>query len=174
MNDEALRGLLDERGLLRADAPFDPPGDAWTVFAQRSDARLDVAALRRNAEGFFSATLGLTTPKRHAGEGVERDVATVILARSGGQSAARTVWSRPADAGDHARAEDAERESGGGGLGLLAARCRQIWIVERHGPDDEVSLTIAAIFASVMLGPITGDREIFGVRGARERLAKLG
>jgi hypothetical protein len=57
-------------------------------------------------------------------------------------------------------------------MALLAQRCRTVWLVTRETDDDRVSLGIAAIFASVLLGPIlapTGD-ELFGVRTARAKL----
>ena len=47
-----------------------------------------------------------------------------------------------------------------------------VWLVTRDKEDDRVSLTIAAILASTLLGPILapeGDA-IFGVRTARMKL----
>ena len=46
-----------------------------------------------------------------------------------------------------------------------------MWIVECEGAQDRAALFIAAIFASVFLGPIlSADGELFGVRTARLKL----
>jgi hypothetical protein len=47
-----------------------------------------------------------------------------------------------------------------------------VWLVVRESPDDRVALTLAAILASALLGPVLapeGD-ELFGVRTARLKL----
>jgi hypothetical protein len=47
-----------------------------------------------------------------------------------------------------------------------------VWLVARESEDDRVALTIAAILASSLLGPIltpAGD-ELIGVRSARMKL----
>lgn len=68
-------------------------------------------------------------------------------------------------------------------MSLLAERCKMLWLVMIEGdagasapdPDaDRVALTIAAILASSLLGPIlspNGD-ELFGVRTARLKLER--
>jgi hypothetical protein len=61
----------------------------------------------------------------------------------------------------------------GAGLADLAARCPQVWLVEREEPEDLVALRLAAILAGVALGPILspGAGELFGPKTARERLS---
>jgi hypothetical protein len=57
-------------------------------------------------------------------------------------------------------------------MSLLAQRCEVVWLVTFESDDDRVALTIAAILASTLLGPIlspAGD-EVFGVRTARMKL----
>ena len=53
---------------------------------------------------------------------------------------------------------------------LAERRCGSIWIVEREGPEDRTALVLAAVIASVCLGPILGDGALFGVRTARVML----
>ena len=58
------------------------------------------------------------------------------------------------------------------GLALLARRCKTIWLLVPEVEEDRAALTLAAIFASHMLGPIMspGGQELYGVRGARLKL----
>ena len=59
-----------------------------------------------------------------------------------------------------------------GGLSDLARRCPYAWLVLAPSDDDRVALTLAAVLATVLLGPIVtpSGRRIFGVRGARMAL----
>jgi hypothetical protein len=175
VKDEAsFRALLDERGVLLPGA-LSPPdrSAAFTVFAQRGDAMLDLAAIKTQSTRFFEARLGLTVEKRYAHPPPETDAARVVLASNDGlTSGTRLCFARPATTDDHAAAEAAERRQGTTGMSLLAQRCPVVWLVTREADDDRVALTIAAIFASTLLGPIlspAGD-ELFGVRTARMKL----
>lgn len=171
MNQE---GLFDANGILRADASFTPPSaeSSLLVFAQRKNARVELASWRQHAERFFGTTIGLAVAKRYETDFPRTDVARIVLAPSRFEGGTRDALSRPADDGDWSRAEDAERKSAMGGMGALARRCKQVWIIEQRGSDDKTALSIAAILASVLLGPIVIGDEIFGVRGARERLER--
>lgn len=176
-SETTFRALVDPKsGVLQADALLPPPRSAsFTVFAQRPDARLDVAQLENQAARFFAAKLGLTVEKRYGGEVPVTDAARVVLACDDGSAAGtRLVYGRPAQADDHAAAEEAERRQGTFGMALLAQRCPTVWLVVREGEDDRVALTIAAVFASAFLGPILspeGDK-LFGVRSARLELER--
>jgi hypothetical protein len=165
MEAEAFRALLDDDGILRADAHFEATASSLLVFAQRSDARIELAAWRARAEGFFGTTIGLTVPKTYR-TFPDVDVAQIVVAPGG----VRLLYSRPATSADHALAEEAERASEMGGMSRLAERCKQVWLVEKEGSGDKTALLLAAIMASVLLGPIVDGLEIFGVRGARTRL----
>jgi hypothetical protein len=56
----------------------------------------------------------------------------------------------------------------------LAKRCPRVLLIESEGTDDRVALLLAALIASVELGPIvTPKAEIFGVRTARMKLEAL-
>lgn len=80
---------------------------------------------------------------------------------------------RSREADDLALADEAEARKGGG-LGRLAHRCPTVWLVERRTEEDPAALRLAAILASVLLGPILDARvpELVGVKTARERLVR--
>jgi hypothetical protein len=174
LTEGAFRALLDERGLLRRSALAPPDrGRCYAVFAQRPDVRLDVAGLKRQGEQFFATKLGLTVDKRYDDAAPDADVARFVIAGGDGTaSGTRLCYGRAADASDFAAAEEAERTMGTYGLALLAQRCKTIWSIVPETEDDRAALTLAAIFASAMLGPIVspGGLEIYGVRGARLKL----
>jgi len=174
LSEERFRELVDARGLLRAGALAPPDrGAAYTVFAQRDDAVLDIATIRSHASRFFGAKLGLTVEKRYGATAPAVDAARVVLACDDGTaSGTRLCFGRPATPDDWAAATAAESAQQSSGMSLLAQRCRTVWLVTRETDDDRVALTIAAIFASTLLGPIlspAGD-ELFGVRTARLKL----
>ena len=172
MNETEFRALLDENGILREGALRSPARDAaFTVFSQRPDAVLDMGVLKQQASRFFNAKLGLTVEKKYASYLPETDAARIVLSANEG-AGTRLVFGRRADGADLAAAEEAEREMETSGMSLLAQRCPTVWLIPFESADDRVALTIAAIFASVMLGPIVSPStaEIFGVRTARLKL----
>jgi hypothetical protein len=174
LTEEAFRALLDERGIVRRGALDAPVRErSFAVFSQRPDVRLDVDALGRQAERFFASKLGVTVDKRYEDAAPEADAARVVIAGGDGTSSGtRLCFGRATDSADFAAAEEAERAMGTYGLALLAQRCKTIWILVPETEEDRTALTIAAVFASHMLGPILspGGREIYGVRGARLKL----
>jgi hypothetical protein len=123
------------------------------VFSQFREPRLDGAAFGRAATQFFGVTLAVTGDEIALGD------------------AKRRVSSRLREENDLRDALEAERRTGFTGLYDLAERrCPTLWVVEREGPDDRVALRIAAILATVGLGPILDGAELFGVRTARRKL----
>jgi hypothetical protein len=67
---------------------------------------------------------------------------------------------------------------GGAGFDALLARARRLWQVA-HLPaagEATVPLLVAAALASALLAPVLPPEGgvLFGVRGARDRLARLG
>jgi hypothetical protein len=128
------------------------------VFSQSKEATRDVSAWDAHAARFFATRL-------QAGEGDE------ILVTHAGTAESRIISGRPREARELALADEAEARTGGG-LGHLARRCPTVWLVERRGDDDAVALRLAAILASVLLGPILDARvpELLGVKTARGRL----
>lgn len=186
--EQTFRTWLDERGVLVPGLEPDVPCP-YLVFAQRPDARLDATALRQHAARFFQAKLGLTVDKTYRGA-VVRDAARIVLATDDpSTSGTRLCFARPVEPQEHDRAEEAERVSHATGMGLLARRCPTVWLIARsfaptrpassRDPDintgiaeDRVALLLAAIFASVLLGPILDGDAIFGVRTARLKLER--
>jgi hypothetical protein len=172
--EESFRALLDERGVLRAGGLAAPDREiVYAVFAQRSDARLDLEDIKQKAERFFAAKIGISVDKRYADRAPDVDAARIMVAGADGTSSGtRLCHARPVESSDLAAAEAAERAMGTYGLALLAQRCKTLWLVVPEVEDDRAALTIAAIFASTMLGPILspGGQEIYGVRGARLKL----
>lgn len=170
--DEELAAMLDERGVLRPGASLDPPEPAYLVFAQRSDARCEIDAWRRNGERFFGTTVGLTVDKRYGGIYPDVDAARVVVAPGENVGGVRLCYARPATGADQDAAARADARAGYTGLADLARRCKTVWLVERQGEADRTALLLAAVVASVLLGPIldVGAAELFGVRTARVKL----
>jgi len=169
--DEAtFRAALDDRGILRPGA-LASPSPSFLVFAQRSDAFVDVAAWQGHARRFFATDLGLTTEKRYATPLPTTDAARIVVV-CGDEHGTRLAFARPRTDDDLRQAEAAEARAPAG-LALLAKRCPTVWLVEAATPDDRIALRIAAILASVLLGPIMPPARdaIFGVKTARLTLS---
>jgi hypothetical protein len=142
-----------------------PPSVApLRVFAQPAVAPVDIDAWSAHASRFFATRIGL------AGE---KD--SFVVAPDGHPPGVRSAAPRPCTDEDLAAADAAEARSGGGGLALLARRCQSVWIVQRETPADPLALRLAAILASLLLGPILDPEsgELFGVKTARAKLEAL-
>lgn len=175
LTEGAFRALLDARGVLVPGALAAPGlSESYAVFAQRPDARLDHAAVVHNALQFFSCRLGFTVDKKYDTTPPELDAVRVIVSSDAGPSGTRLAFGRRVEAEDLAVAAEAEKRSRGHGLALLAQRCPMLWLVMPESDEDHVALTVAAIFASTMLGPILapGGGKIMGVRSARLELER--
>ncbi len=151
---------------------------AYLVFAQQDDARIDIDAWNAHATRFFATRIGLTTERRYVtGERLpRRDEVELIVAPDGELPGRRSAFARPSEAEDLALAEAADARAGSTGLGLLARRCATVWLVARIAQPDGLALRLAAILASVLLGPILDGAagELFGVKTARAKLEALG
>lgn len=174
LTEETFRELLTDHGVLRNGALASPARErAYAVFAQRPDVRLDIEGIKRQADQFFATKLGLTVDKRYGDTVPDVDAGRIVVAGGDGTAAGtRLVYGRAVETSDLAAAEAAERAMGTYGLALLAQRCKTIWMIVPEVEEDRAALTIAAIFASTLLGPILspGGKEIYGVRGARLKL----
>lgn len=176
---DRLAPWLDRSGSLLPDAPFDEivGPTSFRVFSQRTDLALDLSRAQANAERFFSAKVGLAHPKSGDPSPRSHDAcALMVRTEDGAIGGTRILAGRLATRDDLDDAARAELASRGSGLADLAARCPTVWHVttdDALGSLDRPSLLIAAVFASVWLGPILAPRAqaIFGVRGAREALA---
>lgn len=133
----------------------------YLVFAQAAGAAVDPGAWDAQARRFFAPL-----QVRAATEG------WVVLVR-GDTEDERTIQVRPRTDDDLRLADVAEARRGGG-LGLLARRCPAVFVVGRRSGDDRAALELAAVVASVALGPILDPDvpELLGVKTARERLAR--
>jgi hypothetical protein len=148
----------------------------YVVFAQRADASIDIAAWNAQAERFFSTRLGLAEDKHYAAGAAapRRDEARFVIAPAGETPGIRSARARPCEADDLALALRADERAGPGGTGLalVARRCQTVWLIARALDPDPLALRLAAVLASVLLGPILDVRvpELFGVKTAREKL----
>jgi hypothetical protein len=148
------------------DPPRAPPAleGSYLVFAQAKEARADIDGWDAHAHRFFGTHVGLA--------GGEAPAWRLVIAPTSEAPAIRFVFARPREAGDLAWADAADPR--GSGMALLARRCPMVWLVSRDGiaSDDRPSLRLAAILASVFLGPILDVRvpELLGVKSARARL----
>ncbi|HET9960626.1 MAG TPA: hypothetical protein VFQ61_39415 [Polyangiaceae bacterium] len=167
------------------------------VFSQGDVAALDLAQLVRNGTRFFDAELNLrdadgfrlaaplATPASDPAQAHLREPnpspATVSLSielevvarqlRDAFEVRGRLVQTRDLEA-----AQRAEHRGQSGGMSQLAARCRGVFeLTPFQAPIVEATrageLLLAAVFASVCLGPVLPEDEsaLFGVRGAVTR-----
>ncbi len=132
------------------------------VFSQSESALVDAAGWDAHAARFFRTRLTLVQPRDGA----------VQIAPEGEPGGVRLVRSRVRADEDLALAEAADRA--GAGLALLARRCSRVWLVSRETVEDLLALRLAAIVASVVLGPILDARvpELLGVKSARARFER--
>jgi hypothetical protein len=175
LREEDFRSLLDEHGVLRRGLLEAPARSAaFTVFAQRHDARVEAEIWRRHAAQFFDTRLDLTVPKDYAFDPPDTDMARVVVSTSEKPEVTRICYGRPRTDDDLHAAGQAEARVGAAGLGKLAQRCHTVWLVVTEGEQDAAALLLAAILASVVLGPILSPdgEELFGVRTARLKLER--
>jgi hypothetical protein len=155
-----------------ADVPSRETG--FVVFAQRTDARVELEAWSAHAERFFATRVGLAEDKKYAPDIPVPlvDSVSFVIAPLGESPGVRLAFARPRDEEDLALAEAADARAGFTGLALLARRCPTVWLVARETEGDGLALRLAAILASVLLGPILDTRsgELYGVKTAREKI----
>jgi hypothetical protein len=171
---------FDENGWARGAVGPLAPGEAWTLLSPEPDARVDAARWAHQAEKFFRVQLAVVQEKRYpAGtlpiaDRVEIDVAI------GAETTRLLVVTVPADRAPEALAAGAAgaRAIGGAGFDALVLRTKRVWQVREQvdAGDARAPLVVAAVLASLFLAPIVppAGGTIFGVKGARERLAAQG
>jgi hypothetical protein len=140
------------------------------VFSQEPPGRPPYERLAANAVRFFSTTLDLLEQHEHS------IVMRLVCSRPALHGEFR-ITSRGTAKDDLMNARDAEARGRAGGMAMLAEKCGQIWTIESlptEVPRDAAVLTLAAICASVALGPVLppDGSTLFGVRGAIERRDK--
>jgi hypothetical protein len=178
---------FDENGwVVGAVAPMHVD-EAWSLLSPEPDARMDGVRWAHQAERFFRARLTVLPDKRYpAGtlplvDAAWAEVAPLTAARG---SRVVIVTLPLARAGDVRRAADLGVAAiGGAGMDALVVRARRLWQVSAEpagdgaeDADPRAPLVVAAVLASLLLAPIVppGGGTIFGVKGARERLAREG
>lgn len=139
----------------------------YAVFSQEQAAAPPFEKLAANASRFFSATLELRQVNE-ASISVRLVVARPQLAGD------FRIVSRVTTEDDRERARTAESRGRAGGMALLAEKCRHLWTLEATDnatANEAALLTLAAICASVALGPVLppDGATLYGVRGAIER-----
>jgi hypothetical protein len=146
---------------------------ATRVFSQQPDLVAALPQLLAHARRFFAAELNvLSASPPDRAEPLDAEVLVELeSARYPGRGKLR-ITSRAARDDDRFAAEAAEARGKAGGMSLLAARCKALWVLE---PEGEVSgsaeLQLSALLASVALGPVlpADESTLYGVRGAMER-----
>jgi hypothetical protein len=155
--------------------------EAWSLLSPEPDARVDDARWAHQAERFFRARLSIVQPKRYpAGTLPLADALEVDIGRQEDTVMTRIhIVTLPID-----RAPAVQRAAllgaqaiGGAGFDALLGRARRLWQVALPGAGDPgAPAAVAALLASLFLAPVLppGGGTIFGVKGARERLAAAG
>jgi hypothetical protein len=149
-----------------------PRAEAFTIFSPEAVPRVEAARWSQQARTFLDAEVVVLGEA----SGTLPDLATVELAVAGTPVTLRTfpisLESELLEAADRG-----VRAIGGAGFDVLVARAKRIWQIPiAVDGDPRAPLVVAALLASVLLGPIVPPDEetIFGVKGARTRLSKLG
>jgi hypothetical protein len=162
-----------------APPPARPGPLPLLVFAQQTEARLDVEAWDAHASRFFSTGIRLASAEdspnaepRLRALGTARLVVTPPL----GPPGVRAVRARPRSTADLEQARRAEELAGGAqGLVVLASRCPTVWLVERVDDLDASAWALAVALASVLLGPILDEQapRLVGAKTGRAILEAL-
>lgn len=133
------------------------------MLSPEASSALDPARLAHQARTFFDVELRF-------------DAATseIELGPAGAPTGRVRVASTPLDDAILERARRGVEAIGGAGFDALVDRARSVLRVSAIDGDVRAPLLVAAIVASIVLGPIVPPDEvtIFGVRGARERLER--
>jgi len=143
------------------------------VFSQEPDLVAALPKLLAHARRFFAVELEVLSASALERPDLAQAVVSLRLesARYPGRGTFR-IESRPTTDADRKAAEGAEARGKAGGMALLAARCRVLWVITAEGDaSGSAELQLSALLASVALGPVLpGDEStLYGVRGAMER-----
>jgi hypothetical protein len=178
----SLRVDTDDNGWARGAISPLSVAEAWTLLSPDPSSRVEPARWAHQAATFFRARLVVVQDKRYpAGTLPLADQVEVEIAGRDDPSTSRVlVVTVPEDRAPEARSAAAAgaRAIGGAGFDALLLRTRRVWQVREDvsGGDACAPLLVAAVLASLFLAPVVppGGGTIFGVKGARERLAARG
>jgi hypothetical protein len=181
---------FDENGWARGAIALLATSEAWTLLSPEPDARVDAARWAHQAIVHFGALFRVVQDKRYPAATMPlADRAHIDVTPRGAASATRVrVVTVPVDRAPEAlaAARAGARAIGGAGFDAILPRTRRVWQAaerlvapvpgEAEGADARAPLLVAAVIASVLLAPIVPPEggTIFGVKGARERLAARG
>ncbi|WP_437574371.1 hypothetical protein [Sorangium sp. So ce887] len=173
---------FDSNGWAEGRIELLPPGQGWSLLSPEPEARIDEHRWAHQARVFFGAELAVVQKKAYpSGATPMVDAVEVDIARAGGAPSRVLVLTAPLDRAPLLRAAAAAgvRAIGGRGFDALLARARRAWQVREPpvaGDDARAPLVVTAVLAAVLLAPVVPPDEetIFGVKGARERLQRLG
>jgi hypothetical protein len=157
-----------------------PLGAPLLVFSQAVQPAIDIEAWNAHAERFFATALGIAEELQRGAAAVGDaplaaaaiTAARIVVAPRGLDAGIRRVRMRSRLDGDLAAAEQADARHGPTGLALLAGRCPTVCAIDRAQDDDVLAWRLAAIVASLTLGPILDATAgiLLGPKSARERL----
>jgi hypothetical protein len=171
--------MFDENGWLVE--PLEPLSveAAYTLFAPEAASRIDAARWCDQASKLFGAALALTPAKQYpTGAWPLCDRVDVAVVADGCASRVRVITLPLARAPETRSAAFAVAEAmGGAGFDVLVGRGQRIWQVTSaplEGNDTRASLIVAGVLAAVLLAPVLPPdaSALFGIKGARERLAQ--
>jgi hypothetical protein len=139
----------------------------YAIFSQEQAAAPPFEKLAAHASRFFSATLELR-------EQSEASISVRLVVTRPQLTGEFRITSRVTTDDDRERARTAESRGRAGGMALLAEKCGHLWTLEATSADtasEAACLTLAAICASVALGPVLppDGATLYGVRGSIER-----
>jgi hypothetical protein len=172
MDEFSFRAALNPLSQVLRPGMLGAPELAFTVFSQFENVHFPVETLRAQAARFFRIELAATVEKHYALEAeVVCEDAIQLLVAAGGVTTTHVVYGTTNTTAVIAAAASAESPVGSG-LAMLAARCPTRWLVEANGNRDRRALLLAAVLASVALGPILlpNNAGLVGVKGARALL----
>jgi hypothetical protein len=151
--------------------------EAYSIFSPEASPRVESARWTHQARTFLEADVVLIGDV----SGTLPDIALIELdvASATGSATRVAVRTFPIALEPEllAAADRGVRAIGGAGFDALVARAQRVWQVPiAVEGDDRAPLVVAALLASVLLGPIVPPDEetIFGVKGARLRLQARG
>jgi hypothetical protein len=171
-----IRRSCDDNGWCEEPlAPMDV-GSAYTLMSPERDGCMVVERWQHQARRFFSTDLSLSLSPRKSypsGGWPLADATTVTVTDTRVELITLPLERAPAAIEAAWVAVDA---IGGAGFDALLKRAQRVWQISTvcEGPDATAPLLLAAVLASLFLAPILppGADTIFGVKGARERLAR--
>ena len=174
-------GTFDENGCLTEPLEALSTEAAYSLLAPEVASRIDTDRWCDQAHRLFGAVLAVTPQKRYPSGGWplcdRADVALVADARVTRVRVITLPLSRAPNVRDAAIA--GAEAIGGAGFDVLVGRAQRVWQVAAEpleGDDPRAPLVVAGMLAAVLLAPVVppGGGTIFGIKGARERLALKG